>query len=134
MKIKDAAEKYGISAQAIYQRLKKQNIPIDSLKDTETGDLTPDALGILENLFGESSAQYNQQKASLHDELARLKQLVQSLEYERDILKVKLEAAERERDTANETLNQERAMFTKFLPAPDQQRQGFISRIFGKKK
>lgn len=130
MNIKEAATKYGISPQAIYQRLKKQNIPIDSLKDAETGDLTPDALGILENLFGESSAQYNQQKASLHDELARLKQLVQGLEYERDILKVKLEAAERERDAARDTLNQERALFTRFLPEADQRRRGVFSRLF----
>lgn len=130
MTIKEAAEKYNISPQAIYQRLKKQKIPIESLKDTETGDLTPDALGIIEKLFGESSAQYNQQKTSLQEELIKLRALVQSLEHERDLLRVKLEAAERERDAARDTLDQERALFTRFLPAPDQQRRGWFKGLF----
>lgn len=132
MKIKDAAEKYKISSQAIYQRLKRQGIDVESLKDKETGDLTPDALGIIENLFGESSEQYNKQKASTLAELARLRQLVQSLEYERDLLKVKLEAAERERDTAVDTLNQERSLFTKYLPAPESEKKGLFRRIFAR--
>lgn len=132
MKIKDAAEKYKISSQAIYQRLKRQGIDVETLKDKETGDLTPDALGIIENLFGESSEQYNKQKASTLAELARLRQLVQSLEYERDLLKVKLEAAERERDTAVDTLNQERSLFTKYLPAPENEKKGLIRRLFAR--
>ena len=130
MTIKEAAEKYSISPQAIYQRLKKQKIPIESLKNKETGDLTPDALGIIENLFGESSAQFNQQKTSLQEELTKQKALIQSLEHERDLLRVRLEAAERERDAALNTLDQERALFTRLLPAPDQQRPGLFFRLF----
>lgn len=132
MKIKDAAEKYGISSQAIYQRLKRQGIDVEKLKSKETGDLTADALAIIENLFGESSAQFNKQRASTQEELARLRTLVQSLEHERDLLRVKLEAAERERDTATETLNQERALFTKYLPAPETNKKSLFQRIFSR--
>lgn len=130
MKIKDAAEKYGISSQAIYQRLKRQNIPIDSIKDPESGELTPDALGMLENLFGESSEQFNQRKATANEELARLRLLVQSLEHERDLLRVKLEAAERERDTAKETINKERLLFERLLPGPGRTEMSLFKRLF----
>ena len=40
MTIKEAAKLYGISTQAVYQRLKKANINLDTLKDKETGEIT----------------------------------------------------------------------------------------------
>lgn len=130
MTIKEAAAKYGISQQAIYQRLKKNNIAVESLKDQENGGLTPDAIGILENLFGESSAKFNQQKLNVQEELTRLRALVQSLEHENELLKIKLEAANAAKETAIETLNQERSMFTRLLPAP---RPSLWERLKGKK-
>lgn len=132
MKIKDIAEKYSISMQAIYQRLKKKGIAVESLKDPETGELTPDALGIFENLFGESSALFNQQHASKNEEIARLNALVQSLEHEKELLEVKLASAERERDRLEETLNQERMLFVKYLPDPEANKKSLFRRIFGR--
>lgn len=130
MTIKEAAAKYGISQQAIYQRIKNNGISLKSLKDPKTGDLTPDALGILENLFGESSEKFNQQRVSKEEELTRLRALVQSLEHENELLKIKLEASEAAKAAAVETLNQERAMFTRLLPAP---RPSLWERLKGKK-
>ena len=135
MTIKDAAEKYGISKQAIYQRLKRNNIQIDSLTDPETGDLTPDAEAIMENLFGEGSQQFNKRKLTLTEELKAAQAEIQHQQAIVDLLTAKLEAAERERDLLRETLDQERAMFQRFLPAPGQtvqpgeKRPGLLRRL-----
>lgn len=51
MTIKDAAELYGISTQAVYQRLKKESIDLKRLKDKSTGHLTPDAEVVFCKLF-----------------------------------------------------------------------------------
>ncbi len=120
MTIKDAADKYGISKQAIYQRLKRNGITVDTLTDKETGELTPDAEAVFENLFGESSQQVNQRKSTLTDELKAAQATISSQQREIDLLTVKLEAVERERDLLRDTLDQERAMFTRYLPAPGQ--------------
>ena len=130
MTIKEVAAKYGISQQAIYQRIKNNGISLKSLKDQKTGELTPDALGILENLFGESSEKFNQQRMSKEEELTRLRTLLQSLEHENELLKIKLEASEAAKAAAVETLNQERSMFTRLLPAP---RPSLWERLKGKK-
>lgn len=130
MTIKEVAAKYGISQQAIYQRIKNNGISLKSLKDQKTGELTPDALGILENLFGESSEKFNQQRMSKEEELTRLRALIQSLEHENELLKIKLEATEAAKVAAVETLNQERALFTRLLPAP---RPSLWERLKGKK-
>ena len=135
MTIKDAAEKYGISKQAIYQRLKRNNIQIDSLTDPETGNLTPDAEAIMENLFGEGSQQFNKRKLTLTEELKAAQAEIQHQQAIVDLLTAKLEAAERERDLLRETLDQERAMFQRFLPAPGQtvqtgeKRPGLLRRL-----
>lgn len=131
MTIKDASEKYGVSSQAIYQRLKRNKIPVESLKDKETGDLTPDALGIIENLFGQSSEQFNQRKTTMTEELNRLKSLVQTLEHEKEILQLRLDSSERERARIEETLNQERAMFNRFLPPAKDEKKSLFKRLFG---
>jgi hypothetical protein len=47
--IKQAANLYGITPQAIYQRLKKEGVNIDKMKSKETGDLTPDAELVFSN-------------------------------------------------------------------------------------
>lgn len=135
MTIKDAAEKYGVSKQAVYQRLKRNLIQVDNLTDQETGHLTPEAEAILENLFGENSQQFNKRKLNLTEELKAAKAEIQRQQVNVELLTAKLEAAERERDLLRETLDQERAMFQRFLPAPGQtvqqgqKRPGFFRRI-----
>ena len=124
MTIKDAAEMYGISKQAIYQRLKKHGISLDTIRDQETGELSQDAEAVLENLFGENSQVFNQRRVNFTDELTRLKEAVNRQQIEVEKLTIQLEAAERERDFYRETLEQERALFSRYLPAPGETSQG----------
>lgn len=123
MTIKDAAEKYGISKQAIYQRLKRNSIPVDNLTDQETGTLTPEAEAILENLFGENRQQFDKRKLNLTEELKAAQAEIQQQKANIELLTAKLEAAERERDLLKDTIDQERALFQRFLPAPGQTMQ-----------
>ena len=54
MTIKQAAVKYGVSPQAVYQRLKKRNILVESLIDKETQELTADGEVILDAMFNKA--------------------------------------------------------------------------------
>ena len=51
MTIKDAAKKYDITVQAIYSRLKKEGIALETLKDADTGELSADAEAVFIKLF-----------------------------------------------------------------------------------
>lgn len=137
MTIREAAEKYQVSKQAIYQRLKANKINLDTLKDKETGELTAEAEAIIDNLFGENSKDFKSRQAALSAELTRANETISRQQTEIEILKIKLEAAERELSAYKETLEKERALFTRFLPAPEEQqagkRQGLFNRLFGRK-
>jgi predicted DNA-binding protein YlxM (UPF0122 family) len=142
MTIKEAADKYQVSKQAIYQRLKRNGLTVDSMTDKETGQLTPEAEGILENLFGENRQLFYKRKFTPSDEIKALQEQVNSLQTNVEMLTIKLEAAERERDLlkaqvdqAQQTLEQERLLFQRFLPAAGEtqrsaeQRPGLFRRI-----
>lgn len=51
MKIKDAAQKYGVSPQAIYKRLNSNGIDVHGLIDPQTKELTADAEAMLAKLY-----------------------------------------------------------------------------------
>lgn len=136
MDIKEAAIKYGVSRQAIYQRLKSNGIPVDNLKDKESGHLTPEAEAILDKLFGPSREEFKQRRESLQAELTAAKQEIESQRAQIELLTVKLQSAEKERDLLRETLDQERILFNRFLPAPaadpqpgQEPRKGLFKRI-----
>lgn len=130
MTIKEAAEKYGVTVQAIYSRLKKNNTSIESITNKETWQLTADGEAVLFKLYDESSKAFNQKKNSLNDELNRLKALNESLNSENALLKARLEAAEKALEEARNTLDIERSLFTRFLPAEGQTgKPGFFQRL-----
>lgn len=86
MTIKDAAEKYGVTKQAIYQRLKKQGIDLDTIKDSETGELTADAEAMLFKLYGTE----NKPKAQ------NLNSIIQSLKTENKALTLEVDELKKE--------------------------------------
>ena len=57
MTIKQYAEKQGISPQAVYQRLKKNKIKVESLTEKGTGELTGEGIVILDKLFDPENRQ-----------------------------------------------------------------------------
>ena len=134
MTIREAAEKYNITKQAIYQRLKTNGINIDTMKDKETGELTADAEAVLYNLFGSNSQEFKKKKVNLQEELRQAKEEISSKQKEIDILTSRLDAAEKALADCKETLMQERSMFTRLLPAPEKQHtephSGFFHMLF----
>ena len=85
MTIKQAAAKYQVSPQAIYQRLKKKKILVESLTDKETGELSPEGEMIIDNLFNKekqpikanSRAYAEEQENTIKELRAQIAELVE---------------------------------------------------------
>lgn len=101
MTIKQAAEKYGISVQAIYSRLKKNDIKLETLKDADTGELTADAMAVLDKLFDKEN---REKRENFNSTIERLQGEVNRLDKENAGLVEKIKQLE----TVNAELKQER--------------------------
>lgn len=154
MTIKDAAKKYGISVQAIYSRLKKEDIALETLKDADTGELTADAEVVFDKLFDKDRQRKHE---SFNSTIERLQAEIKRLNEENASLVEKLKLVENE----NADLKQERerlltiaqqaqelhkAALDRLLPPPMEninaedlrgntaqgKRPGLFSRLFGR--
>lgn len=154
MTIKDAAKKYGISVQAIYSRLKKEGIALETLKDADTGELSVDAEVVFDKLFDKDRQRKHE---SFNSTIQRLQVEIQRLNEENASLVEKLKLVENE----NADLKQERerlltiaqqaqelhkAALDRLLPPPmeninaedlrgnrgQEKRPGLLSRLFGR--
>ena len=155
MTIKQAAEKYGISVQAIYSRLKKNGIKLETLKDADTGELTDDAMAVLDKLFDKEN---REKRENFNSTIERLQGDLNRLDKENANLieKIKtLEAAnaelkaERERllTIAQQAQELHKAALERLLPPPADntaaegqgaegqqvKRGGLFTRLFGRK-
>ena len=154
MTIKQAAERYNITVQAVYSRLKKEGIALETLKDADTGELTADAEVVLDKLFKDKQ----QKHSSFNSTIERLQEDVKRLNVENVELVEKLKRLENE----NAELKQERerlltitqqaqelhkAALERLLPPPvdntaaegqgaegqQVKRGGLFTRLFGRK-
>ena len=98
MTIKQYAEEKGISPQAVYQRLKKNKIKVESITEKGTGELTGEGTVILDKLFSAENRQIKpikdekiealeKQLSEARAQLSSKDELIKSLEKERDSLK-----------------------------------------------
>lgn len=112
MTIKQYAEQQGISPQAVYQRLKKNKIKVESLTEKGSGELTGEGTVILDKLFSPENRQIKpikdekiealeKQIADLRTEVSSKDELIKSLERmyasiqdERDFLRKALDKAQ----------------------------------------
>lgn len=135
MTIKDAAALYGVSPQAIYQRLKSKGIDIRTLKN-KAGDLTTEGERLLEDLFDRTSVstmdteqgQKAQQAPEKKDESSLLQ--VEKLTAEVYSLTAQIEMLKEERDYLRRALDQSQqlqAMTMRMLPPAAVERQGVFS-------
>lgn len=108
MTIKQAANLYGITPQAIYQRLKKEDINIDKLKSKENGELTPDAELVFSKLFTRHEGQKVESFKSI---MEAQKVEIESLQKERQELLLQLKRLENENaELKNDKTNWSRAL------------------------
>lgn len=127
MTIKQYAEQLGISPQAVYQRLKKNNVKIESLTEKGTGELTGEGTIILNKLFDPENRQtkpakderieaLEQQIAELRAELSSKTERVKSLEEQAASLKEDKDYFKQALDKAQNNLSEIKAL----LPGPDE--------------
>jgi len=128
MTIKQAAAKYQVSPQAVYQRLKKKKIFVESLTDKETGELSPEGEMIIDNLFNKdkqpikanSRAYAEEQEQTikeLHRQIAELVEKNKALEDQLKFYKAQLESTNTQLEKA---LDLQQQTISRLLPAPSQ--------------
>lgn len=108
MTIKQMAAKHNVSPQAVYQRLKKQGVNVNTLMDKETQELSPEGEMILDKLFDKKSAPLKSNSTAYAEEQ---KKQISALNFEISTLKEKISALEKE----NAALKDERDFLRKAL-------------------
>lgn len=143
MTIKEYAKEQRISPQAVYQRLKKNKVKIESLTEKGTGEITGEGIVILNKLFDPENRQTKpikddqieamaEQIAELRAALATKDQHIKSLEGEVESLKEDKEYFKQALDKAQSNLSDIKAL----LPGPGErsEKRSFWQRITGKQK
>ena len=138
MTVKDIADRYGLTAQAVYKRLKNSGIEISALKDAETGRLSPKGEKAILALF-ENKKPSEAAENTLKQEVDRLTREVDRLTLVNKQLLEKVELLEQSRDDLRQALAAEQQLhlmalkkIPEALPAGDQ-KQGLFTRLFRKK-
>ena len=97
MTIKEFAKEQGISTQAVYQRLQKNKIRVETVTEKGTGEITGEGQAILDRLFDPENRQtklpkdeqieaMTEQLTALRAEVARKDELIASLQRETEKL------------------------------------------------
>ena len=130
MTIKEAAEHYGVSQQAIYQRLKKAGVNLKTLKNPDTGELTPDGEAVINQLFNQRQPT---DSTNLKEQFNELSKEVASLKAENEALKARVRDLEADKAYLQGQNTELLTRIPPALPAPGQtEKRGFFSRLFGK--
>lgn len=123
MNINEYAKQRGTTPQAVYKRLKSAGISAKQITDPSTKEITPDGEAVLIQLYKQPMKQIQPTADVLEqptpDVLKRVQELqteVETLKRERDLLEVKLAAANEKADLLQQTLSAERGLF---LPAAE---------------
>lgn len=148
MTIKEASKKYGVTTQAIYQRIKKSGAKLSTIKDNETGNLTAEGEKLLCELFTKHSIEsVNMESGALQVEQGA-RGLLEQVERERDALRAdvsRLEAelrgerelraaVERERDTLRTALDQSQQLQAMTLSRIPEPRKTLWQRLLERKR
>lgn len=103
MTIKEAAVHYGVSTQAIYQRVSKAGKKAKDITNAKTGDLTSDGESLLASWFT------NEVAADVETSCKRCKELemeIASLKAEKAALQVQVAEIQKDKDRLYSLLNQ----------------------------
>lgn len=109
MTVAELAQELGRSHQAIYKRIAKAGLKMADLRDSSTGQLTPQGVeairGLYANSSGESCAKGAQELAKLRAEVEELRKAAADALHRAELADVKAAAAENERDYLREQLD-----------------------------
>lgn len=128
MTIKEFSTRAGISAQAVYKRLRNQGINLDTIRNKETGQLTAEGETIVENLFSTESHRFSSDES----ENQRLSTEVERLKTEVERLSTALDIVSEERNYLREQLKASQVIqletlkkLPQALPAPAERKKPF---------
>ena len=93
MTIKDLAEELKISPQAVYQRLKRNNVDVKKLTDIKTKELTADGEYAIRQLFSQDAVDFKPTKQALVEEYSKQ---VETLNIDKAKLEERVKALEAE--------------------------------------
>lgn len=131
MTIKEAAALYGVSTQAIYQRIAKAGKSADKLTQGKPRQLTEEGESLLAQWF----TNLPQADCKHCQELEKEKAALQSL---CDSLQAQLKTAEEDKQRLYTLLAQAQqtaqTLVVARISGDDQEKRGLLGRIFGKKK
>ena len=126
MTIKEAAAHYGVSTQAIYQRIAKAGKKSKDITNRENGELTEEGADLLATWFAnvQSSEFANVGKQTKADESKCMQMLAQieALTAEKAALQEQIAELQRDKDRLYTLLAQEQALAMARLPAPEQKK------------
>ena len=127
MTVKEVAQQTGLTNAAIYKRLKAKGIKLDTVKDKQTGQFTPDGERLIIELFRLDKPKSPPQKA-VDNQVEKLTTRVAELTTEVEKLTTKVEMLTSERDNLRATLEREQQLhamtLTKLLPSGEQSEKG----------
>lgn len=108
MTIKQYAQEAGVSPQAVYQRLKKNKIKVESLTEKGSGELSGEGLVILNKLFDPEN---RQTKPAKDEKIEALEQRITDLLAQLSSKDERIKGLEEQ----NETLKEDKAYFKQAL-------------------
>ena len=131
MTIKQYAAEHKISPQAVYQRLKKNKIRVETLTENGTGELTGEGIIVLDKLFDPENKAIKPLKderiEALEEQLAAFKAENAALQERVDSLTKRAEELKNDKDLISKALEREQENYStllKYLPAPGQTATG----------
>lgn len=148
MTIKEASKKYGVSTQAIYQRLKKHDIELSTVRDSVSGQLLQSGEELLEQLFTKQREEVDNESTTRLEEIQSVKEQLLQVVNERNALRAdvsRLEAElrgerelrsaiERERDTLRTALDQSQQLQAMTLSRIPEPRKSLWQRLTERKR
>lgn len=132
MTIREAAALYGVSKQAIYQRLKKTGKELDQIRDEKTQELTELGMELVNSIYGKKGGNEQSSVNQSVKEIETLKVDNTRLQEQVNALTEKVAALTEERDFLRRSLDQSQqlqAMTLSRLPATTTERKSVIKRL-----
>lgn len=131
MTVKEAAALYGVSTQAIYQRIAKAGKSVDILTHGKPRQLTEDGEGLLAQWFTNTQQVDCKHCQELEKEKAALQALCDSLQAQ---LKTTEEDKQRLYTLLAQAQQTTQTLVVARISGDGQEKRGLMGRIFGKKK
>lgn len=138
MKVKEFAEAQGITAQAVYQRLKnkakKSGKQLSDYVSADTSEITEEGYKILQNLYKQPVKQKESKRTVDNSRVNELTTENEKLTVLINSLQTRLQDKDRQISLLEESLAHERQVNRMLLESLPRERPGFFRRLFAGKQ